>query len=87
MKINPLNNPNVNPYKRQQAKIDQTNDQKTRTDKVEISSQAKEMQGNNRIQAERQDKINQLKIDIESGNYKVDSKKTAEDLLKHFRGI
>ena len=88
MKINPLSNANVNPYNRQSAKIDQAEGKKAgMADKLEISSQAKEMQGSNHIQAERQEKIDQLKVDIESGTYKADPKQTANDLLKHFRGL
>ncbi|KIL49911.1 flagellar biosynthesis anti-sigma factor FlgM [Jeotgalibacillus soli] len=87
MKINPFNNPNINPYNRQQKKAELAEQQKNRvSDKVEISSAAKEMQDGSRIQMERQARIDQLKVDVESGNYKVDSKKVAEDLFKHYRG-
>ncbi|TFD95785.1 flagellar biosynthesis anti-sigma factor FlgM [Jeotgalibacillus sp. R-1-5s-1] len=86
MKINPLNNSAINPYKRQQAKVEQAEAQKQKTtDKLEISNQAKELLGNGRIQAERREKVDQLKSEVENGTYKADPKKTAEDLLKFFR--
>ncbi|MGD7043335.1 flagellar biosynthesis anti-sigma factor FlgM [Jeotgalibacillus proteolyticus] len=86
MKINSINSANLNPYARQQAKVDQSDAQKLqKADKLEISSQAKEMQESSSIQAQRQEKLDQLKLTIENGTYQADPKQTAADLLKHFR--
>ncbi|MBM7577759.1 negative regulator of flagellin synthesis FlgM [Jeotgalibacillus terrae] len=86
MKINPFHQNPINPYKRQEAKVEQTELQKQKkADKVEISSEAKEMQSLNKIQEGRQERIDQLKASVENGTYKPDATQTAENLLKFFR--
>ena len=56
------------------------------TDKIEISPKAKEMQVTSAYSAERANKVEQLKQDINSGNYKVDAKKVAQNMLNYYRG-
>ncbi|WP_227394300.1 flagellar biosynthesis anti-sigma factor FlgM [Jeotgalibacillus aurantiacus] len=86
MKINPFHQNPVNPYKRQQAKLDQTEQNRQKvSDKVEISNTAKELQSNNRIQEERQSRVDKLKVQVENGTYKSDPSQTALDLLKYYR--
>lgn len=76
----------VNPYKNQQVK---TNEVKKSTlsfqDQLEISSQAKDLQGVKSYESERADRLSELKSQIQNGTYKVDSEKLARDLLNHFR--
>ena len=76
----------VNPYKNQQVK---TNEVKKSSlsfqDQLEISSQAKDLQGVKSYESERADRLSELKSQIQNGTYKVDSEKLAKDLLNHFR--
>lgn len=76
----------VNPYKNQQVK---TNEVKKSSlsfqDQLEISSQAKDLQGVKSYESERADRLSELKSQIQNGTYKVDSEKLASDLLNHFR--
>lgn len=54
-------------------------------DRLEISTQAKEMQVVSSYQTERNEKIDSLKKQISEGTYKVDSEQVARDMLKYFR--
>ncbi|MCQ2009665.1 MAG: flagellar biosynthesis anti-sigma factor FlgM [Sporolactobacillus sp.] len=49
-------------------------------DKVEISSAAKRLQGTQKLDEARQDKIEQLKSQIENGTYHVPAKSIAEKM-------
>lgn len=82
MKITPIHLNSVNPYNKQQRTIDVTASKSTFTDKVEISTTAKEM---STVNTERTQKIQKLKEQIQSGDYQVDARKVAEDLLKFYR--
>ena len=46
---------------------------------------AQEMRGVSTYSSERADHVQQLKKDIASGQYKVDARKVAEDMLKYYR--
>ena len=75
----------VNPYKRQAQKLDATEQTKKQSaDQLQISSVAKELQSST-FATERSERVQQLKVEIESGNYKVDAKKVAADLLSFYR--
>jgi negative regulator of flagellin synthesis FlgM len=84
MKINPFGSQGINPYKRQMNKMDQAglavNKQK---DKVEISSTAKEMQQVSQLEKQRQAKVEELKIQVENGTYKMDPRESAKGII-HF---
>lgn len=54
-------------------------------DRIEISVAAKEMQVVSDYSQERSEKIQKLKKEIQSGQYKVDAQKVAEDMLKYYR--
>lgn len=54
-------------------------------DKVEISSAAIDMRGTNPVQEARAQKVAQLKADVQSGAYKVDARKVAQDMLNYYR--
>lgn len=54
-------------------------------DKVEISSVAMDMRGTNPIEQARAEKVAQLKADVQSGAYKVDARKVAQDMLNYYR--
>lgn len=85
MKINNLGSSGINPYKRQQNKLDSISGNARRAeDKVEISSVAKEMQQGSQFQIDRQAKVEQLKLDVETGNYKVDPQKVAKSIIDFY---
>lgn len=86
MKINRFNLPAVNPYKANQLKAEQAEQQnKMKTDKLEISSKAKQLSEMSTFTAERNERVQQLKKQVESGTYKVDADQLASNLVKHFK--
>lgn len=85
MKINPIGLQAINSYKKQACTEKTENVQKSFADHIEISSKAKEMQATNTYAAERAERMKQLKADIDSGEYKVDAKQVAQDMLKYYR--
>lgn len=86
MKINKINIPPVNPYRTNQMKSEQANNQtKMHRDKLEISSQAKQLSEVSTFAAERKERIQELKAQIKSGEYKVEPEKLAENLIKYFK--
>ncbi|WP_456273246.1 flagellar biosynthesis anti-sigma factor FlgM [Bacillus sp. AK031] len=87
MKINNIGASGVNPYKKQLNKLDQLSKPgQPKADKVEISTSAKEMQESLRIPKERQAKVDELKISVENGNYRVNSQEVAKSILKFYKG-
>ncbi|WP_252502379.1 flagellar biosynthesis anti-sigma factor FlgM [Sporosarcina sp. Marseille-Q4943] len=86
MKINKINIPAINPYRTNQIKAEQVKEQaKIKTDKLEISSEAKKLSETSPITTERNERVQQLKAQIESGNYKVDPEKLASNLIKYYK--
>ena len=86
MKINHINIPAVNPYKANQLKAEQAEQQtKMKTDKLEISSEAKQLSEKSSITVERNERVQQLKAQVESGTYKVDADQLASNLVKYFK--
>lgn len=75
----------VNAYKNQVRNVKSDTNKTSFADKIEISKAAQEMQGVSTYSTERADRVQQLKKDIESGEYKVDARKVAEDMLKYYR--
>ena len=69
MKIQNINLPAINPYKTNQLKTDQL-EQKTKiqTDKIEISSEAKQLSEVSPFTVERNERVQQLKAKIECRN-------------------
>jgi negative regulator of flagellin synthesis FlgM len=85
MKINPYGTQGINPYKRQMNKLDQTGKTTGKADKVEISPEAKEMQHQVTNQTpERQAKIDEIKLQVENGTYKVDPKAVAKSIINFY---
>lgn len=75
----------VNAYKNQVRNVKSSTNKASFADKIEISKTAQEMQGVSTYSTERAERIQQLKKDIASGEYKVDARKVAEDMLKYYR--
>ncbi|MEG0258849.1 MAG: flagellar biosynthesis anti-sigma factor FlgM [Lysinibacillus sp.] len=75
----------VNAYKNQVRNVKSAENKASFADKIEISKAAQSMQGASTYSTERSERVQQLKADIESGEYKVDGRKVAEDMLKYYR--
>jgi negative regulator of flagellin synthesis FlgM len=83
MKINkPTGSPIVNPYQKQQQLKASQQKAKSGKDQVQISSQAKALLQKNAEELSRQERIDQLKQQIKSGEYQVDSRKVAERIYE-----
>jgi negative regulator of flagellin synthesis FlgM len=82
MKINNYNQVNLNPYRKQLEKNEATQSIK-RQDKVEISQEAKIMQESMGI--DRQEKIQELKNQINSGQYEIDTTEVAKSILNFLK--
>ena len=86
MKITSFGVNSINPYNKQQKSIKAAESKGAiSTDKIEISSAAKEMSAASSVDSERTLKIQKLKEEIQSGEYKVDAQKVAHDLLNYYR--
>lgn len=86
MKINNIGPSGINPYKRQMNKLDEAASTKAKkADKVEISSTAKEMQQLSQVSVQRQQKVEELKIQVENGTYKLDPKETAKSIINFYQ--
>ena len=76
----------VNPYQNQSVKTEQVKKSTFKvTDQLEISSAAKDLQGIKSYADERAERVQQLKEQIQTGNYQVDAKQLASDILKYYR--
>jgi negative regulator of flagellin synthesis FlgM len=86
MKINkPTSASIINPYLKQQAKTNQTEKGAStpKKDQLQISTEAKALLENKtQIDPARQEKITQLKNQIQSGEYKVNSREVAEKMYQ-----
>jgi negative regulator of flagellin synthesis FlgM len=86
MKIQKFNVPAINPYKANELKAEQSK-QKTqlKADKIEISSEAKQLSELSSYSVERNERIQEIKAQVDSGNYKIDAEKLAENLIKYYK--
>jgi negative regulator of flagellin synthesis FlgM len=53
-------------------------------DELQISNQAKEMYGKNVKEVERQEKINALKAQVQSGEYQVNNQEVADKIFGYW---
>ncbi|MFC0525408.1 flagellar biosynthesis anti-sigma factor FlgM [Pontibacillus salicampi] len=82
MKINGPNHSNLNPYRKNIQKQQDMPKSHTQSDKLEISNQAKQLQENNKSLEARQKRVEDLKNQVQSGNYHVDAQKSAKSIIK-----
>ncbi|MFD2655575.1 flagellar biosynthesis anti-sigma factor FlgM [Gracilibacillus thailandensis] len=83
MKIHGPNHSNMNPYQKQQH-IQQKTASKSRSlkpDQLEISDKALKMQQ----KESRQTYVNEIKQQVDNGEYQVNNKETAKKLLNYWR--
>ncbi|PSL48569.1 FlgM family anti-sigma-28 factor [Salsuginibacillus halophilus] len=85
MKINPLGPMNNNPYRQQVEKQNEAGQAAQKKDQVEISDQAKHMQQESGDEI-RTDKVNELKQQIDSGEYNVNNNDIARSLYDFWNG-
>lgn len=86
VKINNFRPSGVNPYQNQQNKIDHLEKSKQKkTDIVEISSEAKEMQSISSIEKERQKKVEELKAQVENKTYSIQPNEIAKSMINFYR--
>lgn len=85
MKITSFNINAVNSYKNQTRNVKSETAKASFADKIEISQAAKNMQTVSDYSSERAVRVQQLKTDIQSGDYKVNARQVAEDMLKYYR--
>ncbi|WP_342508818.1 flagellar biosynthesis anti-sigma factor FlgM [Sporosarcina sp. FSL K6-2383] len=86
MKISKMNIPAINPYKANQAKTEQLAQKaKMQSDKLEISSEAKQLSEVSPVTVQRNERVEQLKAKIESGTYKIDADQLASNLANYYK--
>lgn len=81
VKIHGTNHSNFNPYQKQFNKQAETVSKQPQSDKLQISDQAKKMQQGDKVQSQREVRVNEIKQAVENGTYQVDSKETARKML------
>lgn len=85
MKINQFGTSGVNPYKHHMNKLEGTAKSiKSSADKVEISTTAKEMQQVSQYASARQEKVEELKIQVENGNYQINPREIAKSIANFY---
>ncbi|PLR90816.1 flagellar biosynthesis anti-sigma factor FlgM [Bacillus sp. T33-2] len=86
MKINNIGSSGINPYKRQMNKLDNVGKASGKqADKVEISATAKEMQQSSQVSTERHQKVEELKVQVENGTYKLNPKEVAKSIINFYK--
>lgn len=75
----------VDQYQYQQTQKNQQQKAKVhKTDEVEISTQAKQMQTQNSYAIEREAKLSELKKQIQEGTYEVQAKEIAKEMIGYY---
>jgi negative regulator of flagellin synthesis FlgM len=86
MRINHFNSIQNNPYKKQTQDVKQETVQSAyKKDEIQISDEAKKLLSSSKFEQERADKVNEIKRQVESGNYQVNTSKVAKSILDFWR--
>lgn len=87
MKINSFNTVNTNPYAKQNISFPgQREERVLRRDELQISSEAKELQSTNPLfAAEGQEKIREIKTQIDKGNYHINTMEVARKFYEYWK--
>ncbi|MED0681385.1 flagellar biosynthesis anti-sigma factor FlgM [Aneurinibacillus thermoaerophilus] len=72
----------IHPYRQQEMRQEEAKKKGKERDQLEISTEALELQKNQETEAERTERIAELKKQVQAGTYHVDAKLIAEALLK-----
>lgn len=81
MRIQGTNQTNFNPYKNHMQKQTEYKKSQNQSDQLEISKQAKKLQENNQSSTERMKYVQEIKREVDSGTYRVDSEKTTKKMI------
>jgi len=84
MRINNVGSMGVNPYKREIGRQVETGKPTAKQDKVEISAAAKELQQAPQWVLDRQEKIRQLKEQVQNGTYQIDADAIAKSIMAFY---
>ncbi|KSU83096.1 anti-sigma-28 factor, FlgM family [Fictibacillus enclensis] len=86
MKINSINHVNMNPYTRQNQPSSMKNEEMmNKSDELQISTEAKELQSSEQISPSRQEKLQDIKDRIEAGQYHADPMKVARKFYEYWK--
>ncbi len=85
MKINNVGPSGMNPYKKQLNQLNELKHASSRKDKIEISTTAKEMQHSSQFVAERQAKVEKIKLSLENGTYSVNVNEIAKSMINFYK--
>ncbi|MBF4501298.1 flagellar biosynthesis anti-sigma factor FlgM [Savagea sp. SN6] len=85
MKIQKLHLYGVNPYRAQDTKSDLIRNRQAVNDRLEISHTAKHLSGKTSFEEVRQQKVENLKNQVQDGSYEVDTRELAVNLLNQYR--
>ena len=86
MRINPFNHIS-NQYQRNQIERQEQIDKIKKRDQIEISKEAKEMQQGSRIEKEREERVKELKEQIDNGTYEVDAHAVARKFYDYWNEV
>lgn len=85
MKINNVNLPAMNPYKANDLKAEKAEQKVSlQADKLEISAEAKKLSEVSSFTAARDERVQEIKAQVEAGTYKVDPEQLAKNLAAYF---
>lgn len=86
MKINNINIPAINPYKTNELKVDRSaQHQLAQKDKLEISTEAKQLSEITSHATERKEQVQKIKAQVEAGTYQVNAEEVAKTLLEYYK--
>jgi negative regulator of flagellin synthesis FlgM len=86
MRINHFNSIQNNPYKKQTQDMKQESVQSAlKKDEIRISDEAKKLLSSSKFEQERAEKVNEIKRQVESGDYQVNTSKIAKSILDFWR--
>lgn len=86
MKINKMNIPAVNPYKANELQVKKSAQQQlAQKDKLEISTEAKQLSEITSYATERKTHVQNIKEQIDAGTYQVNAENIAKSLLKYYQ--
>ncbi|MDQ0206768.1 flagellar biosynthesis anti-sigma factor FlgM [Alkalicoccobacillus murimartini] len=85
MKINPYTNVQSTSLRTKSQTIDELVPSKIKKDQIEISTKALDLQLEKQADATRAARVEELKKQVESGEYQVNAKKTAERFYDYWK--
>jgi negative regulator of flagellin synthesis FlgM len=86
MRINHYNSIQNNPYNKQAQDMKQESVQSAyKKDEIQISDEAKKLLSSSKFEQERTEKVNEIKQQVESGHYQVNTSKIAKSILDFWR--